>query len=154
MAEPIGLALGVAGLLPVVVEVLEAFKAIRAGIKTARKCVKEIKEIELPLDVQRVRFHNECVLLLRQSGEDDNETKAMLAHLLHPKWRDEKVEHRLFRCLDQSYGTCRRIIENLQGVQEQLLTELHCFDVVRRKRVKVRLLPLPFSVTWPSDQLY
>ncbi|QDS70770.1 hypothetical protein FKW77_003942 [Venturia effusa] len=136
MTDPISLGLGVAGLVPVILETLKAFKTIREGIKVARKCDRELDQMERDLKIQRVRFRNECVLLLQQDGEDVRQKQEMVADPLHEKWTDASIEKQLRKTLRDSYEACQLIIERIRDAQRELICDLDSFGEVRRLKGK------------------
>jgi hypothetical protein len=142
MSDPVSIGLGVAGLLPVILETIKAFRTIREGVKTARKCDKEIEQLERDLKIQRGRFRNECVLLLQHNnGDDTKRTQEMITDPSHHNWTDAMLETRLQERLKESYDLCRMIVERIYDVQQQLISDLDCFGEIRRLKAKVSTSP-------------
>jgi hypothetical protein len=137
MADPQSLGLGVAGLVPAILETIKAFRTIRAKTKIARKCDRALDEVEKDLRIQRIRFKNECILLLQQEGEDSRSIQEMIGNPSHQSWTNISLESRLQERLQESYDVFRLIVERINDVQEQLISDLGCFGEVRSAKAKV-----------------
>jgi len=137
MAEVAGLAIGVVGILPVIVEIVKSIRIIRSGLRTAKKCVKELDAIELDLDIQHVRFHQSCAFMLQQCGEDNRAACEMIGNPDHERWNDQTLEDRLNTALGQSYSLYMRFVEAVRKKLEKLVSDLSCFEQARWQKVKV-----------------
>jgi hypothetical protein len=140
MAEVAGLAIGVVGLFPVVVEIVKSMRTIRSGIKTAKKCIKELDGIEIDLDVQHMRFHDACAFLLTQCGADKRTADDMVGNPNHDRWRDTTWDHQLQRVLGQTYDLYQRFIQAIRDKEKELESDLRCFDEARGQRMKVSFM--------------
>jgi len=138
MAELAGLLLGAAGLLPVIVEIVQAYKKVHRGIIAVLGCTRELKLIELDLKVQEQRFLNELEILLQQVDKDAR-ARDMIDDAAHPLWHDKDLDKRVRQSLDRSYALCVEIIESIKEVLQELSESLTMFDEVREQRQKVRL---------------
>src|SRR5436190_9855554 len=101
MAEIAGLLLGAAGLLPVIVEIVQAYRNVRKGIISVLSCTRELKIIEFDLKVQEQRFLNELEIILQQVVKDGR-ARDMIEDTAHPLWRDKEMEDRIRQSLDRS----------------------------------------------------
>lgn len=135
MAE---LGLAVVGVLPVIAASIKGIKILRDSIRTARKCIKHLDDIELNIETQQVRFLNECILLLRQAGKDEASCSALIANPDHPGWTtEETIEESIRKLLGTTYDICRKIVGKITEITEDAKKELNCFDVVRKEKQKV-----------------
>jgi hypothetical protein len=129
------LVLSIVGIVPVIVDAIKLFKEIRAGVRTARKYAANLEEIEVDFSVQWTRFLNECVLLLRQAGEND--CGSMARDHSHPGWDNDSLDDRIGHCLAESYGACKLVMDRIVGIQTKINAALFCFKTVRTQRKKV-----------------
>ncbi|KAK7397802.1 hypothetical protein QQX98_012826 [Neonectria punicea] len=111
MAEVIGVITGLLGLLPVAAQVVSCYRNARTKIAEARACAKELKAIEVDLEVQEGRFLNEWELILRmaidKNGNLDRQVvRAMIEDPSHPLWKDQQRNDCLLACLARSYHLC------------------------------------------------
>jgi len=134
MAE---LILATVGVVPVIVEAIRAYRKIHAHVKIARKCSKHLNDICLNLETQRIRFLNECILLLKQTGHDEAMGQSMIANTKHENWTDNLLEARIQRHLGESYGLCQRIISRISELQSEVARLLECFDKLKTQKAKV-----------------
>jgi hypothetical protein len=137
MVDVVTIPSGVAGLLPIISGTINGFQIIHAHVRTAKKCIKHIADLEMEFEVQQENFLTECVILLRKSGEDDKIAQAMVANPVHARWADQLLENRLKGRLERVYSLCQKIIERIHQVQQELILELQGFEEVRTLRAKV-----------------
>jgi len=138
MAEITGLLLGAAGILPVIVEIVEAYKNVRKGIISVLSCTRELKLIELDLKVQEQRFLNELEILLHQVYKDGR-AGDMIEDTAHPLWHDKDMDGCIRQSLGRSHSLCAEIIDSIKTVLRELSESLTMFEEVREQRQKVRL---------------
>jgi len=137
--DPVSISLGVVGLVPVIVQVIKAFRDLQAGVKTARKCGQKLKDLRFELQVQEHRFLNECVLLLHASCEDKKSTQDMVSDPNHGNWADKSLNARLRRRLQQSYSVCLILIEHIFDDLQSLVADLQGFSEVESLKTPVSL---------------
>ncbi|KAG4280603.1 hypothetical protein FPRO06_11936 [Fusarium proliferatum] len=129
MAEVAGLAIGVVGVLPVIVQGVVGYRKIRTLLAQVRACSNELRTLEIDVEVQEGRFLNEWELVLHSADINDDKPKgqtvrAMIEDPNHSMWRDSELDDRLRQCLERSYDVCAKIIDNivetLQDIQQGL----------------------------------
>jgi len=136
MAELAGLFLGVAGILPVMVEIIKAYKDVRKGIISVISCARELKLIELDLKVQERRFLNELEILLQQVVRNER-ARDMIEDTTHPFWHDRNIEDNIRESLDRSYSLCAEIVDSIKASLQELSESLAIFEKIRDQRQKV-----------------
>jgi hypothetical protein len=135
MAE---LVLSVIGVVPVLVGCIKAIEVLSTLVKTARRCIKELDDLNLDLETQRVLFLNECALLLQQAGEDGPVSKSMAADPSHANWENSgTLDYRIQQSLGHSYELRKKIFSRIQEISEEAIDHLQDFEVVRSQKVKV-----------------
>lgn len=150
MAELAGLVLGAVGLVPVIVEVVKAYRTAHHAIVAVLGCTRELKLIELDLKVQERRFLNELEILLRQTDQGTT-SRDMVEDTAHPLWLDKDLAKRISQSLGRSYALCVEIINSIKAHLEALSQSLSLFDEIRAQRQKVctsRLGKLPIRNTY------
>ncbi|KAI1500910.1 hypothetical protein F5X99DRAFT_409534 [Biscogniauxia marginata] len=133
MAEVLGIVSGTLGLLPVVVEVIRGFQAVRKGLSVAIKSTKELQSIRDALRIQETRFLNECELLLRLVVTCE-EAHEIMKDTDHHKWAEEAFNVMLEESLDRSYSACSTVVTMMQEAQQEISTELRAFDMIHTER--------------------
>lgn len=133
MAE---IVLGAVGLVPVLVETLKAYKTIHSYIRTARKCVKKLEDIELDLEIQRERFLNEWTLLLKAAGVDEKNRGGMLRDPEHKGWNDA-LETKMQSSLGLTCELCWKILVRVAATQRDMTEMLAHFEKVRNGKESV-----------------
>ncbi|CAJ2505784.1 Uu.00g131780.m01.CDS01 [Anthostomella pinea] len=115
MAEILGVVSGALGLLPVMVEVIRGFQAVRKGL------------------IQETRFLNECELLLCLvvTGE---EAHNIMKDTGHQKWTEDALDVMLEESLERSYSACSTVVTMMREAQQEISTEPRAFDVVHTDR--------------------
>jgi hypothetical protein len=125
------------GLLPLISEAIKSFQIIRAGIRTARKCAKDIEDLELSLDVQQIIFRTECLFLIQNGDQGQKVAHAMINDLSHDRWEDHSLEGHIEERSKEIYCICQRTIKGIHEIQQQLIIELQGFQEVKNLRIKV-----------------
>ncbi len=141
MAEALGVATGIIGLLPVAVQVVNGFRIIRSTIAQLRTCTRKLKTIEVDLEIQERRFLNECQLIIHMAAREkqlDQAARTMIDNPSHPLWNDQQLNERLRTCFSRSYDVCIRVIEGMVESLQDLQHGLASFDVIHRERRKVK----------------
>jgi hypothetical protein len=98
-------------------------------------------------------FLNNCRLLLRLV-EDDKVTEDMLEDTDDRRWSSKELNERLETVLNDSFETCRSIIEETKDVIGEMRKELENFDVLRTSKKKVCVLvrsTLTYGLTHPPS---
>ncbi|KAK7424152.1 hypothetical protein QQZ08_008758 [Neonectria magnoliae] len=129
MAEVIGVITGLIGLLPVAAQVVSCYRNARTKEAEARVCAKELKAIEVDLEVQEGRGNLEGQVV-----------RAMIEDPLHPLWKDQQLDDCLRACLARSYHVCENVIETIVEILQDIQHGLVSFDLVRSQRVKGKSL--------------
>jgi hypothetical protein len=144
----IELALGVAGVAPVLVEAIRTFMKISQCVRTARKCVKNLRDIELDLEIQQGRFLNESIFLLQSAGEDEIVCRRMVADAKHANWNDNSLEEDIRLRLGHSYELCKRIIARTRDIQQDVMEHLKGFEIVQSHKESVSVISLDTLSIW------
>lgn len=131
------IALGVIGLIPVLVQTISSFQTIHNGIKTANRCIEHLDAILMDWKIQRGRFLNECVLLLMLNGEDEHVGRAMVKDAQHICWQESSLGASFSKRLGTSYKMCLEIMKRVDAISKKMKKMLSCFDDVRRNKAKV-----------------
>lgn len=136
MAEAaLGLALGV---LPIIIEAIKAYESTYDKIKTFRQVSREVGRLLKKFERQMQFFENECHLLLRLVLKNDGwKAKEMMENPAHHLWTDHDLHNRVTELLNNNYGTCKSIAEeikiSLDGLEEELI---YLDKVVNQQRFK------------------
>lgn len=144
MAEIARLAIGVVGLLPVIVQGVVGYRKIRTLLAQVRACSNELRTLEIDVEVQEGRFLNEWELVLHSADINDDKPKgqtvrAMIEDPNHSMWRDSELDDRLRQCLERSYDVCAKIIDNIVETLQDIQQGLVSFSLVRNGRENVGL---------------
>lgn len=124
----------VVGIVPLIREVIKSYTTVRSFIKTYRRYSDEIRRLFCQFDVQKTNFENECDLLLQGiEGQDDPENDS---------GEDAMLDSRLRERLSRNYESAVNTIEYIKSALEDIHGELQCFDILRSKRLEVKLLYL------------
>jgi hypothetical protein len=135
MAE---LVLSVIGVAPILVESIKALNALSTLVKTVKRCTKELGDVHLDLETQRVLFLNECTLLLQNIGEDHTMSRKMATDPGHANWEDSgAIECRIQRYLGHSYDLWKKIFAKIQEVVQEEINHLQGFEIIRSQKMKV-----------------
>ncbi|KAJ3956919.1 hypothetical protein N0V92_006520 [Colletotrichum tropicale] len=102
MAE---LALGVAGIVPLIGGAIKAYKEVNRKLKLFRNRSKETKKLQKVLRIQRQVFANECRLWLKFVIEDDDIAADMASDADHDSWRGPDLDASLRSRLHENYDT-------------------------------------------------
>ncbi|KAK1852086.1 hypothetical protein CCHR01_05326 [Colletotrichum chrysophilum] len=102
MAE---LALGVAGIVPLIGGAIKAYKEVKRKLKLFRHRSKETKKLQKVLRIQRQVFANECRLWLKFVIEDDDIAADMVSDADHDGWRGPDLDASLRSRLHENYDT-------------------------------------------------
>jgi hypothetical protein len=137
------LALAVVGVVPLLVAACEGFILLRREIRTAKKCLKHLGDLYLDLESQRVRFLNECTLLLQDLGEDALLSSVMVHNPAHQNWNSDVLETQIQHRLGASYDLCESILQRIKELVAGVLNQLRNFEIVRLEKKDVR----PFLAT-------
>ena len=88
-------------------------------------------------------FENECHLLLRLVLKNDGwKAKEMMENPAHHLWTDYDLHNRMTGLLNNNYGTCKSITEEIKISLDGLEEELTYLDkVVNQQRFKVLYIP-------------
>ena len=141
MAEAaLGLAFGV---LPIITEAIKAYKSTYDKIKTFRQVSREVGRLLKKFERQMQFFENECHLLLRLVLKNDGwKAKEMMENPAHHLWTDHDLHNRVTGLLNNNYGTCKSIAEEIKISLDGLEEELTYLDkVVNQQRFKVLYIP-------------
>ncbi|KAI1123164.1 hypothetical protein F5Y10DRAFT_57969 [Nemania abortiva] len=131
MAEVLGIVSAALGLLPILVEAVRGCRTLRTVASSLKKV---FRTLVLDLDVQSLRFLNECELLLRTALKSDHDARTMVDNPDHQRWHDTTLDEALASSLSRSYSLCIRIITGIQEAQLELKEQLSSFDAVHAER--------------------
>lgn len=134
MVDAIRVGSGFASLLPIAVS---RYRTIYRGAKVAKRCTEELDELYTDLKIQEGVFLNECKILLRQSGQDEEAACVFSEKPAIDEGNAEALEVGLESYLADRYQDCKTVIERIRQAQEQVLKQLQVFDRVRNGKDEV-----------------
>lgn len=134
MAE---LALGVIGVLPVLVKTVSACAKVHNGFHTLRHWSEEVREISDQYYIRKELFMNEARLLLLKVV-DEKAAKGMVENQEDERWKSEELSGRLRAMLNDRYQLWRSIIEATYNVVDAMAEEMKRFPVVQERERMVR----------------
>ncbi|KAK7955200.1 hypothetical protein PG988_015894 [Apiospora saccharicola] len=144
MAEVLGIASAVLGLLPLAVEVVKGFHTLCHAIKASRACTKKLVALDVDLQTQKAIFINECEHILGMVSSSSHDPRMMTQDPDHPLWCDGALESRVKACMAQSYEQCIHIIKAMRDCQQELASGLELFTIIRRERSSEESLRMTF----------
>lgn len=134
MVDAVRVGSGFASLLPIAVS---RYRTIYQGAKVAKRCRQELDYLYKDLKIQEGIFLNECRILLKQSGQDDDESGIFAGELAVSEGNAEALEDGLEKYLADRYEDCKAVFERVRQAQDQVLKQLKAFDSVRNGKDEV-----------------
>ncbi|KAI8217147.1 hypothetical protein K4K54_011938 [Colletotrichum sp. SAR 10_86] len=121
MAE---LALGIVGVVPVVLGAITAYKHVTVKVKLFRHSFKEVKRMYKILRTQRQVFSNECLLWLEFVINDSDVASAMASDPGHEGWNDPRLDSAFQSRLKDNYEpwleVTKEIAEAVHSIENRL----------------------------------
>lgn len=108
------------GALPLIFKAVEGYEKINDVIATYRKYSDEAARFSTELSTQKVIFHNECKLLLREIVEDQRLLHEIFSHPVS----GGGVKHEICQSLKKDENLDRKLFERMNGGSNNSYKEL------------------------------
>ncbi|KAL8796029.1 MAG: hypothetical protein Q9195_001605 [Heterodermia aff. obscurata] len=129
MAEAAGLALAV---IPLIISALENYENVLEPFIIFRKKYKEeVEKFQYRLRIQKLRFDNECGILL---GDVTGPGHDIVANHDHWWWQDPMLGIRLKNRLDDNYEICVLALGRIRTILEDILKESKTLEILQQKK--------------------
>jgi hypothetical protein len=144
------------GVIPIIVEVLKAYRATRDRLNAFRKHTQIVNEVQLRYRVAATNFSNDCQLLLKAVVDDAYELSQMVGDPQHSGWHDPQLEARFRAFLDPDYALFEDIITLIRNVLRDTQAALkNCFERPSGpglQHMAARRLYLAFNISRKENQ--
>ena len=136
--EALSLALAI---LPIVVEVLKAYRIAYQHLRTFRHYSREVKRVCIKFRIQECLFTHELELLLTLTTKNTDQISSLLADLEHPQWKSESLAASIRRRLGKNAEVYYDLVESIKQQLDKLQADLSCFDALTQEQTPVTTLP-------------
>lgn len=128
-----GLAIGV---LPLLVSAVEHYRSVCRPFRRWKNFHEESRCLDAELLVEKVKFHNECRILLGLVI-GHNDAGEMLENPKHPLWKDTDLEAKMSSYLGDSASAWGLLIDMIDSRLEVMKEKIAGFDAELRKSKEV-----------------
>ncbi|KAK6949936.1 hypothetical protein Daesc_008259 [Daldinia eschscholtzii] len=116
------------GVIPLCVATFKGLVQLKSKLKVFRNYRQESRQLRMKLDIETELFRSELShLLLRWL--DPRLVAAMVSDLNHPQWQASDLEEKIKLHMGTKYNLFQQVIQELNGIMENLDTKLSSFPL-------------------------